>query len=63
MYEIYKKLMDVAEGLGAVREAKFKENPESWQDAVSISGKLENGDVFEISCSVKKPEKGDEDDS
>lgn len=60
MYEVYKKLLDVAENIGTIRECKFKENPEQWQDLVSISGMLESGESFEISCSVKKLSEGED---
>ena len=60
MYEIYKKLLDVAENIGTIRECKFKEKPEHWQDVVSISGLLESGESFEISCSVKKLSAGED---
>lgn len=62
MYEIYKKLLDVAAGIGAIRECKFKENPERWQDMIGIT--CESGDtVVNICVSVKRAAEEPGDDS
>lgn len=60
MYNILKKLMEVAEGIGAVCKVNFNEKPESWRDEVAISGKMQNGDGFEITYSIKSAAEGDE---
>ena len=62
MYEIYKKLLDVAEGIGTIRECKFKEKPEQWQDAIGITC-MSGADVVEISVSVKRTAEEPGDDS
>lgn len=62
MYEFYKKLLDVAAGIGTIRECKFKKNPEHWQDAIGITC-ISGGNVVEISVSVKRAEEEPGDDS
>ena len=62
MYEIYKKLLDVAENIGTIQECKFKENPERWQDAIGITC-MSGADVVEISVSVKRTAEEPGDDS
>lgn len=62
MFDIYKKFLDIASQIGSIRECKFKENPERWQDTISIT--CESGNtVVEISVSVKHSEEEASDDS
>lgn len=62
MYEIYKKLLDVAAEIGTIRECKFKEKPEHWQDTIGITCVSDNA-VVEISVSVKHTAEEPGDDS
>lgn len=62
MYEVYKKLLDIAAEIGTIRECKFKEKHEQWQDAIGITC-MSGADVVEISVSVKRAEEEPGDDS
>ena len=53
MYNIYKKLLDVAAEIGTIQECKFKENPEKWQDMIGITC-TSGCDVVEIRVSITK---------
>lgn len=61
MYEVYKKLLDIAAEIGTIRECKFKENPEKWQNMIGITC-ASGGDLVEISVSVKRAEEEPGDD-
>ena len=62
MYEVYKKLLDIAAEIGIIRECKFKDAPERWQDMIGITC-VSGGDLVEISVSVKRAEEEPGDDS
>ena len=62
MYDLYKKLLDIAAQIGPIRESKFKENPERWQDTIAIT--CESGNtVVDINVSVSRTAEEPGDDS